>query len=91
MEANLKEYLDGSKIDATQATFLCKDVILALEYLHRQKILHRDLKHHSILYKVHTKTCLKIADFGLSRIIDSVSTTMYGTVVVQDVGLLPKC
>jgi serine/threonine protein kinase len=80
MEGNLKEYLDGSKIDATQATFLCKDVVLGLEYLHRQKILHRDLKPHNILYKVHPKTCLKIADFGLSRIIDSVSTTVYGTV-----------
>jgi serine/threonine protein kinase len=80
MEGNLKEYLDGSKIDATQATFLCKDVVLGLKYLHRQKILHRDLKPHNILYKVNPKTCLKIADFGLSRIIDSVSTTVYGTV-----------
>jgi serine/threonine protein kinase len=31
MEGNLKEYLDGSKIEATQATFLCKDVVLGLE------------------------------------------------------------
>ena len=31
MEGNLKEYLDGSKNDATQATFICKDVVLGLE------------------------------------------------------------
>ena len=31
MEGNPKEYLDGSKINATQATFLCKDVVLGLE------------------------------------------------------------
>ena len=80
MEGNLKEYLDGSKIDATQATLLCKDLVMGLEFLHRQKILHRDLKPHNILYKSHPKTCLEIADFGLSHIIDSVATTEYGTV-----------
>jgi serine/threonine protein kinase len=77
MEENLKEYLDGSKIDVTQATLFCKDVVMGLEFLHKRNILHRDLKPENILYKVHPKTCLKIADFGLSRIIDSVSTTVY--------------
>ena len=90
MEGNFKEYLDGSKIDATQATFLCKDVVLGLEFLHRQKILHRDLKHQNILYKVYPKTGLKIADFGLSRIIDSVSTTVYGTVAGTSCWIAPE-
>jgi serine/threonine protein kinase/ankyrin repeat protein len=79
MEGNLDEYLDGSKIDVNQATDLCKHIVMGLEFLHRQNILHRDLKPANILYKVHPKTCLKIADFGLSHIIDSVSTTVYRT------------
>ena len=79
MEGNLDDYLDGSKIDVNRATDLCKDVVMGLEFLHRQNILHRDMKPANILYKVHPKTCLKIADFGLSHIIDSVSTTVYRT------------
>jgi serine/threonine protein kinase len=79
MEGNLEEYLNESRINATQAILLCKDVVMGLRFLHEQKILHRDLKPRNILYKVHPKICLKIADFGLSRTIDSVSTTVYGT------------
>ena len=90
MEGNLKEYLDRSIIDATQATLFCKDVVMGLEFLHKQKILHRDLKPHNILYKVHPKPRLKIADFGLSRIIDSVSTTVYGTVAGTRCWIAPE-
>ena len=52
---------------------------MELQFLHEQKILHRDLKPQNILYKVHPKLCLKIADFGLSRTVDSECTTVYGT------------
>ena len=79
MEGNLDEYLNGSKIDVNQATDLCKHIVMGLKFLHGQNILHRDLKPQNILYKAHPKTCLKIADFGLSCIIDSLSTTVYGT------------
>jgi serine/threonine-protein kinase/endoribonuclease IRE1 len=77
MEGNLEEYLHGSKIDATQATPLCTDVVMGLKFLHGQNIVHRDLKPENILYKVHPKICLKIADFGQSRNMDSGSTTVY--------------
>ena len=90
MEGNLDEYLDGSKIDANQATGLCKHIVMGLEFLHRQNILHRDLKPQNILYKVHPKTCLKIADFGLSHNIDSASTTVYGTVAGTRCWIAPE-
>ncbi len=79
MEGNLKQYLDEAIIDATQATLFCKDVVLGLEFLHKQKMLHRDLKPTNVLYTVYPKLCLKIADFGLSRMEDSVSPTVFGT------------
>jgi ankyrin repeat protein/serine/threonine protein kinase len=90
MEGNLEEYLHGSKMDDTQATLLCKDVVMGLEFLHGQNILHRDLKPANILYKVRPKTCLKIADFGLSHNIDSASTTVYGTVAGTRCWIAPE-
>ena len=79
MEGNLEEYLSESTLDATQATNLCKDVVMGLEFLHEQNILHRDLKPRNILYNERPKLCLKIADFGLSRKVDSKCSTVYGT------------
>ena len=90
MEGNLKEYLDESKIDVTKATLLCKDVVMGLEFLHSQNILHRDLKPENIIYKVHPKICLKNADFGLSLVINSVSTTLYHTVVGTRCWIAPE-
>ena len=79
MEGNLEEYLSECTIDATPATNLCKDVIMGLKFLHEEHILHRDLKPRNILYKERPKLCLKIADFGVSRKVDSKCTTVYGT------------
>ncbi|XP_031569191.1 uncharacterized protein LOC116303744 isoform X2 [Actinia tenebrosa] len=80
MEGNLDEYLtDGSTFDATKSTQLCQDVVKGLKFLHEQNIIHRDLKPGNILYKTHPHLRLKIADFGLSRRINSSATTVYGT------------
>ena len=90
MEGNLDEYLGGFTIHTTQATLLCKDIVMGIKFLHEQNILHRDLKPRNILYKVNPKLCLKIADFGLSRIIDSTSTTVYGTLAGTRCWLAPE-
>ena len=90
MEGNLVEFLRGCKTDAGLATRLCKDVVLGLQFIHEKGILHRDLKPENILYKVHPKICLKIADFGLSRTIDSVSTSVFGTLAGSRCWMAPE-
>lgn len=40
-------------------------VVLGLEYLHANWILHRDLKPNNLL--VDCKGCLKLGDFGLAK------------------------
>ena len=90
MEGNLEEFFDGYAIDTAEVTCLCKDVVMGLQFLHEQKILHRDLKPQNILYKVHPKLCLKIADFGLSRTVDSECTTVYGTVAGTRCWIAPE-
>ena len=79
MEGDLDECLGGSTINAADVTRLCKHIIMGVKFLHQQKILHRDLKPGNILYKVNPEPHLKIADFGLSRIAHSKSTTVYRT------------
>ena len=81
MEGNLVEFLSGCKTNAALTTRLCKDVVLGLKFIHKEGLLHRDLKPENILYKGHPKICLKIADFGLSHNIGSVSTSVFGTLV----------
>lgn len=45
--------------------FLIHSVLLGMEYLHKQNILHRDIKSSNIL--ISNKGDVKIADFGLAR------------------------
>ena len=80
MEGNLENLIDGQydEIDTAERTRLCKDVLVAGDYLHNKGFIHCNLKPQSILYKrkpndgLH-KWCLKIANF--SRAIVNASTT----------------
>ena len=90
MEGNLEEFFDEYTINEAEVIGLCEDVVTGLQFLHEQKILHRDVKPQNILYKVHPKMCLKIADFGLSRTIDSECTTVYGTIAGTRCWIAPE-
>jgi len=50
------------------ASFIMYQLFLALEYLHKKGIVHRDLKLENLLIKKHGSLEIKLADFGLSKV-----------------------
>ena len=72
MDGNLEEYLNNTTTEEVGSQ-ICEDVVRGLQFLHSKKILHRDLKPTNILFKFYSEDMvhLKIADFGLSRRMDS--------------------
>ncbi|GAY34892.1 hypothetical protein CUMW_284700, partial [Citrus unshiu] len=75
---------EGAQTDGTKVAKIILDIAKGLTYLHedcRQKILHLDIKPQNILLDDNFNA--KVADFGLSKLIDrdqsQVVTTMKGT------------
>jgi len=70
--------------DEAEAAHLVRTITEAVAYLHHNGIVHRDLKPENLLFRTPAEDAdLLIADFGLSRIIDSdkfhLLTTTCGT------------
>jgi serine/threonine protein kinase len=66
-------------MSTTQALFYLGQITLALDYIHKQDIIHGDLKPENLL--VSQSGYLKLTDFGLSRSISGakVANTCFGT------------
>lgn len=59
------------------AKLIFYQVILAVNYLHKQGITHRDLKPENILLASNTDiTLAKVSDFGMSKLVDAKSMMM---------------
>ncbi|KAL8189403.1 hypothetical protein R6Q57_028969 [Mikania cordata] len=69
----LLEYMDGGSLEGshisseTSLADLTRQILSGIYYLHRRKIVHRDIKPSNLL--INSKQEVKIADFGVSRIL----------------------
>ncbi len=70
----LSKYLKpGKLLPVPEVYHIIQVVAEALDYAHKQKIIHRDIKPSNIMYNPKSKQ-IKITDFGIARITDSVKT-----------------
>ncbi|XVE66044.1 hypothetical protein DITRI_Ditri08aG0049800 [Diplodiscus trichospermus] len=78
----LLEFVPGGSISSLLGKFgsfpesvvrmYTKQILLGLEYLHKNRIVHRDIKGANIL--VDNKGCIKLADFGASKKVVELAT-----------------
>ncbi|CAH1964952.1 unnamed protein product [Acanthoscelides obtectus] len=71
-----------SPMTENNVKFLFHQIVLAVEYLHKQGITHRDLKPENVLLATEeTETLVKVSDFGLSKITEEedIMNTVCGT------------
>ena len=57
--------IKSGKLKESQARFYCAEIVLALNHLHENKIVYRDLKPQNII--VDNEGHIKLTDFGLSK------------------------
>jgi len=70
----LSDYCQKSKLLDVQEVYQILQVVAqTLDYAHAQNIVHRDIKPSNIMYNPQNKQ-IKITDFGIARITDSVKT-----------------
>ena len=76
MEQNLTSFLERSSTSLPLHTEvnLCHSIALALEYLHSNDIVHRDLSSNNVLLSEGGRTA-KVTDFGMARLISTCNDT----------------
>ena len=67
--ANLRQAMQAGRFTPEQALNVVPKVCDALQYAHDEGVLHRDIKPENIL--VDTKGRVKIADFGIAKMVDA--------------------
>src|SRR5262249_48679116 len=64
---NLRQLLRAGPVKPSQALSIVLQVCDALQYAHEEGIVHRDIKPENIL--LDKRGCVKIADFGLAKLL----------------------
>ena len=80
---DLQHYLKRSALSEENAQRVAQQTLSALEYLHRNKITHRDIKPDNILIASEDPFTIKLSDFGLSKVRtdNSFAKTFCGTIL----------
>mgnify|MGYP001032843376 CR=1 FL=1 len=71
---NLARRIRSGAMPAREAAELVGDLARAMDYAHRNKVLHRDLKPNNVLLAADGR--VKVADFGLARLTDDPATRL---------------
>ncbi len=66
--ANLRQLQHGGSLEPGQALAIVPKLCEALQYAHDEGVVHRDIKPENIL--IDTRGRVKVADFGLARLLD---------------------
>jgi serine/threonine protein kinase len=69
LDTDLHRLIQSHPISEEHAKFFQYQILRGLKYIHSANVLHRDLKPSNILINC-DNLLLKIADFGLSRVVD---------------------
>ena len=81
--ANLAELIRADGVDAERALEIIEAICDALQYAHSQGVVHRDIKPANVLVDVQGR--VKVADFGLARLVDfdpaALGHTQTGTIM----------
>lgn len=78
----------GARLPLNTTLDYALQILRGMEYAHRMKIIHRDLKPMNIL--VRKDNIIKIADFGLAKLVGSSGVTMAGTVMGSPLYMSPE-
>ncbi|KAK9507803.1 hypothetical protein O3M35_007577 [Rhynocoris fuscipes] len=75
VNGTLKHYIENKKelIEENEIIKLFSQLLLAIEYVHNLKIIHRDICNRNVLLSFNNR--IKLADFGISRHIETFSST----------------
>lgn len=66
-DCDLKKYLEHNTLNELHVKEIVYQLLLALEFCHANRVIHRDLKPQNILIDSREKLNIKLADFGLAR------------------------
>ncbi|KAI8972181.1 kinase-like domain-containing protein [Trametes punicea] len=84
----LQKECQGRRLTESQAQHITYQICDALAYVHRQGIAHRDLKPENVLLTLDDPPIVKVADFGLAKVVDTF--TFLNTICGTPIYLAPE-